>query len=349
MDLAQRYRHILAPEDRARLPLYAALVDELATSDAALALLDEAVTRHQNPTLILAIAHYLALEGHTTLAPLYEAVRRGEPVTPSHFARTVRDVVDHDTDLFRRELHRSTQTNEPNRSAVLAAVVADVATRAGWSTLTLIDVGCSMGLNLFPDLVRRASVDDGQDDTLVSECRSAGWTAPPVPHITRRIGIDAQPLSVQNEDDVRWLEACLWPEEPRRGRRFRAIVAAATKWPAPEFITGDAVAALATTLDTVTGPCVIMNSWVLAYLSPAQRRDYRAVIDTYRATHPDVAWITFEHPAVNGDLLFPPVETPVEWAGATAVTVTTGTAPSRHWGWCHPHGHWFSVASGPKA
>ena len=82
-------------------------------------------------------------------------------MAPSHFARTVRDVVDHDTDLFRRELHRSTQTNEPNRSAVLAAVVGDVATRAGWSTLTLIDVGCSMGLNLFPDLVRRASVDDG--------------------------------------------------------------------------------------------------------------------------------------------------------------------------------------------
>ncbi|MBU6234148.1 MAG: DUF2332 family protein, partial [Acidobacteria bacterium] len=195
-DLAHRYRHILAPEDRARLPLYAALVDELATRDVALELLDDALERHQNPTLILAIAHFLALEGHPTLGPLYEAVRQGVAVAPATFASSVCDVLENDPEAFRRELHRSTQTNEPNRSAVLSKVIADVAATHRWSTITLIDVGCSMGLNLFPDLVTVRAVDDGRDATLVTECRSGDEQPTPVPRVARRIGIDIQPLSI---------------------------------------------------------------------------------------------------------------------------------------------------------
>jgi hypothetical protein len=297
----------------------------------------------------LAIAHYLALEGHETLEPLYESVRRGESVSPQHFATTVRDVLENDSGAFRDQLHRATQTNEPNRSAVLARVIADVAHSKRWSEITLIDVGCSMGLNLYPDLVTIAASDDGRDATLVTECRSVGWDAPPVPAVTRRIGIDANPLSVHRPDDVRWLEACLWPEEPRRFRRFRALVATATTWPEPEFIAGDAIEALDRTLRDVTGPCVILNSWVLAYLSPSQRREYRSVIDRWLSAHDELAWITFEHPALNTDLGLPSASAPTEWAGATAINLTTSDSPSRGWGWCHPHGHWFSVASGPNA
>jgi len=348
-DIANRYRHVLSPEDRARLPLYAALVDGLSESEVALELLGSAPLRQQNPTLILAILHYLALNDHPILGPLYNAVRHEQPVDAHEFAATVIDVLESDTALVRAELHRSTQTNEPNRSAVLARVIADVTRREGWPQITLIDVGCSMGLNLYPDLVTIAAHDDGNDATLVTTCRGHDFVPSPVPPVTRRIGIDENPLNPHDDDDVRWLEACLWPEEPRRFRRFSALVSAARAWPEPERLRGDARTTLDTVLASTTGPVVVLNSWVLAYLRPEERAAYRDMLDRHFATRGDIAWITFEHPSMNHQLGFPTVETPTEWAGATVVTVTTSTQPSTHWGWCHPHGHWFSVASGPKA
>ena len=348
-DIANRYRHVLSPEDRARLPLYAALVDRLSESETAIELLGSAPVRQQNPTLILAILHYLALGGHLTLGPLYDDIRSERPVASDAFVTTVLNVVEQTPELIREHLSRSTQTNEPNRSAVLAKVIADVAHREGWSEITLIDVGCSMGLNLYPDLVTIRESDDGHDATLVTTCRSDGFIEHPVPTVTRRIGIDENPLSPHNLDDVRWLEACLWPEEPRRFRRFAALVAAAREWPEPQRLKGDARAALEDVLHTTSGPVVVLNSWVLAYLRPEERAAYRAMLDEEFARRGELAWITFEHPSMNEQLGFPPVVAPTEWAGATVVTVTTSSQPSTHWGWCHPHGHWFSLASGPKA
>ena len=348
-DIANRYRHVLSPEDRARLPLYAALVDRLSESATAIELLGAAPVRQQNPTLILAILHYLALCGHPVLGPLYDAVRRDQPVAVADFVDPVMAVLESEPHLIRTHLTRSTQTNEPNRSAVLARVVADVAHREGWTETTLIDVGCSMGLNLYPDLVTILETDDGHDATLVTTCRIPNFVPSVMPSITRRIGIDENPLDPRNDDDVRWLEACLWPEESRRFRRFSALVDAARHWPEPERLRGDALAALNDVLATTSGPVVVLNSWVLAYLRPEERRAYRSMLDRHFGVRPDLAWITFEHPSMNEHLGFPSAVTPTEWAGATVVTVTTSSQPSTHWGWCHPHGHWFSVASGPKA
>ena len=347
--MADRYRHILSPEDRARLPLYSALCDALAESDVALDILRTAAERHQNPTLILAILHYVALRGHPTLAPLYDDVRQGREVEVEHFVSTVLAALHAEPELVRRELHRSTQTNEPNRSAVLARVIGDVAASEGWMHINLIDVGCSMGLNLYPDFVRIADRDDGEPSTLVSECRTPGYQPSRVPVIEQRIGIDANPLDPRRSDDVLWLEACIWPEESRRFERFAAIVAQAQTWPEPERIQGDAVDTLDHVLFGVSGPTVVVNSWILAYLRPEERSRYREMLDRHFATRDDLAWIAFEHPSLNEALGFDAARPPVDYFGSTAVTVTTSNRPSTHWGWCHPHGHWFSVASGPKA
>ena len=74
--------------------------------------------------------------------------------------------------------------------------------RAGW--LSLVELGCSAGLNLFPDRYRYrygAAPEIGEPDSpvlLSVECR--GERKPPVPsampRIERRIGIDLSPIDL---------------------------------------------------------------------------------------------------------------------------------------------------------
>lgn len=347
--LASAYRHILAPEDKERLPAYAALTLALAESNSALELLAAAEEHQQNPTLILAILHLAALRGDETLSPLYSALDEGKFVEPDRFAATVVHYLEGHVDELKTELWRATQTNEVNRSAVLATVIGDVAHQLRHDRITLVDVGCSMGLNLFPDKVRVADQEDGDPATLITTCLSGDFTRQPVPTITHRVGIDLNLLSASSPDDVLWLRACLWPEERRRVQRFEAILHSLPDWPQPEFRGGDAIKQVRRLLtEPGSEPMYLLNSWVLAYFTDDERRAWRAMIDEFLPVRP-IVWISFEHPWVGLSLNFPAVPGEPPRKGATQVVVTASTEDSRHWGWCHPHGHWFSVGAGPKA
>ena len=43
-----------------------------------------------------------------------------------------------------------------------------------------------------------------------------------LPHAVARVGLDLEPVDLADDDAVRWLEACLWPDVPGRVERFRA-------------------------------------------------------------------------------------------------------------------------------
>ncbi len=348
-ELANRYRHILAPEDRERLPAYAALCDALSESRAALELLGAVHERQQNPTLILAILHFLALTGHPVLGPIYKELHEGRPVVPAAFASSVVAVLETDPELVRRELWRSTQTNEPNRSATLSAVIGDVAHTLGHGQITLIDVGTSMGFNLFPDLVTVAATDRGDDAVLVTECFTPNFVRASVPLIGRRVGIDQNLLLPSNADDVAWLTACLWPEESRRLRRFTSLLEQMKNWPEPIRVAGNAVDLIDFEVTFDETPTYVINSWVLAYFSLEERTQWRDTMDYHFAEREDLVWISMEHPSINNSLRFPEAPKTAPRPGASEIVVTSSVRPSTHWGWTHPHGHWFSVDSGPKA
>ena len=348
-EIANRYRHILAPEDRERLPAYAALCDALAESPAAIEMLGSVNPRQQNPTLVLAILHYLALRGHDVLAPLYNELHLGHAVDPKAFASAVVAVLEANPELVRAQLHRSTQTNEPNRSAVLSAVIGDVARTYGHAQITLIDVGTSMGFNLYPDLIRVSEQETGDDATLISNCLTPNFTRSAVPSVGRRVGLDQNLLYPDNVDDVAWLQACLWPEESRRLRRFRALLDQMKHWPEVIRREGNALDLIDVELTYDDTPTYVINSWVLAYFSLEERARWRATMDVHFAQREDLVWISMEHPSINESLGFPEAPKTSPRPGASEIVVTTSWSPSTHWGWTHPHGHWFSVDSGPKA
>ncbi|HET8990282.1 MAG TPA: DUF2332 domain-containing protein [Acidimicrobiales bacterium] len=341
-DARRRYHFALAPEDLDRLPFYAALLARLEADEAALRLLASVRVEQRNPMLVLAALHRAALLGHPVLGPLYDAIHRGAPIDVGAAADAVVEVVRDEPEVVRTQLWRSTQTNEPGRSAVLQAVVRDLV--SPHETLAVVDVGTSAGINLYFDQFPVRARDDGDPLTLVCEDEGEVDRATPLPSVGVRVGIDPYPLDLGDDEDRLWLKACLWPEERRRHERFDAIVARYRTWPVTTLLKGDALDRLDDALELAAG-CelrVVMNTWSAIYFTEPERRAYYEALRELGASS-NVAWVSIESTLVA----WPDLEeaTDERRRGASqVVTSRPGEVPVR-WGWCHPHGRWVERLS----
>jgi hypothetical protein len=129
-------------------------------------------------------------------------------------------------------------------------------------------------------------------------CRVNGST--PIPNrpldIVWRRGIDINPIRLDDRDALRWLEACIWPDEGDRSALFREAVEVARRDP-PAIIRGDirldiaSVAAGAPKDATL----IVFHSATLSYLNEVDRSTVAHVIGKLGAT-----WISNESPSVLG-------------------------------------------------
>lgn len=341
-DARFRYHVAFTADDRARLPFYAALLTALEDDEQALTLLAEVRSEQRNPMLILASLHLVALKGHEVLAPIYSAARAQQLDDPVGAATTVVRVVNDEPDTVRRELHRSTQTNEPGRSAVFQAVIALIA-RRGFELINIVDVGTSAGLNLYFDQFPVRSRDDGNPLTLVCRDDSMIDRSLPMPEVAARVGLDPSPLDLSKEDDRLWLQACYWPEEPRRMARLDAVLAARPAWPATTILKGTAKDRLgdALALCDPNALTIVVNSYALGYFSPIDQLAYFDEM-VQRCATANVAWISLESPFM---VQWPTSQTASEEArtGATQVLVTLPGRSPTQWGWCQHHGLWIKL------
>lgn len=338
-DARARYGWALTLEDQKRLPFYAGLVVAFQDDETALMLLAEVRTDQRNPMLILAALHYLALEGHRDLGPLYDDVRHDHFRPVDEMVAQVVSVLHTDADLVRAQMHRSTQTNEPGRSAILRAVLPFAV--PGASRVNLVDIGTSAGINLFLDHYPVATEDNDNPLTLVCADTGPVDRTLRLPQIATRIGVDLNPLDLANPEDQRWLEACVWPEERRRFERLDAIMNARASWPAVTILQGDALDRLDDALalgepDTTT---VVINTWFAAYLSPDAQATYHDRL-VERCSTGKVAWISVELPVAVAWPV-PAGTTASPQSGATQVIVTRPGGVPAHFGWCHHHGRWL--------
>lgn len=341
-DARRRYHYSFTAEDHQRLPFYSALMTALENDLVAQVLLAGIRVEQRNPMLVLASLHLAALRGHPVLAPIYLAARERSLSDPEVAARRVLEVVNAEPDLVRSQLHRSTQTNEPGRSAVFQAVIAIIA-RNGHPSINLIDVGTSAGLNLYFDQYPVRDTDDGDPLTLVCRDERPIDRSLALPSVVSRVGIDPSPLDLANDDDRLWLEACLWPEEPRRMTRLEAIISQRTSWPEVTILRGTAAERLddALALGDQSMLTIVLNSYAVAYFSEdEQTAFFNDMVE--RCAKGNVAWISLESPFM---VKFPTTSTESESArkGATEVLVTLPGSASLHWGWCHHHGLWTEL------
>ncbi|MFJ5799674.1 DUF2332 family protein [Streptomyces decoyicus] len=140
---------------------------------------------------------------------------------------------------------------------------------------------------------------------LVLGCRT-GWPADELPdrlpHIVWRGGIGLDPLDPAAErDDLRWLQALVWPGDGERAARLSAAVDAVRSVPRPRMVRGDlldelpALAAEAPPEATL----VIFHTAALAHLPPARREEFaRLVRSLLDGRAGGGHWIANEHHSV---------------------------------------------------
>jgi hypothetical protein len=324
-------------------PRYDAMVRAAAENSDVLELVAAAPPEAHVPNNLQAAAHYLLLSGvDHPLAAAYEPDFSGDP--GPLFCDLVLSHSDAVADLLAT---RVVQTNEVNRTAVIAPAVNRIGGEAA-SSLALIDVGCSAGLNLIFDRYRITfgDISLGPADAalrLTAESRGADPVATPAEVAWRR-GIDRNPIDVSDPAQAMWLEALLWPDQLGRLDRLRAAIGEFRSDP-PELVKADALDGLAAALADAPPDALalIVTTWVVFYFDEDLRRDFEAMLlDADRPT----AWLAMEMAGIVPGVDVPPTS---ESAGeVSAITLVTGGAgrsvERRFCGWTHPHGAWVDLA-----
>ena len=343
-ELAQRFRDFSGVSTRTRAPLYSRLSAAAADDPDILRLLHHAPETQQIPVLLFAGVHFLLLSGQSAdLAAHYPNLSADTPdADPAPLFR--RFVLDHAEALSAVIATHNTQTNEVGRCAQFVPALGLLSAECG--VLAHVDVGTSAGLNL---LLPQYSYEYDPGGTVGPEspvhlhCATRGAVPVPavLPHISTSIGIDQAPIDVLDDDAVRWLEACVWPDQADRFARLVAAIDLARAAP-PDVRQGDAVGSLAHVLHEAAthGHPVVTNSWVLNYLPDDTRRAYVVELDRL-GTEMDLSWVIAEAPAQTPGLPVPTTDPPEEITVLSLVRWRHGVREARRLATTHPHGYWL--------
>ncbi|WP_196807654.1 DUF2332 domain-containing protein [Candidatus Solirubrobacter pratensis] len=273
------YRDFAANEAAGRSPLYVELARGVAEDDELLAWLDRLPVGKRQPNLLFSAARVVGgeLDGYEELRTLLSERR---------------------DDVEALLLARRTQTNEAARCATLLPLLAALP-----QPLALLEVGASAGLCLLPDRYAYEYDAGGATHRVggggpVLRCRVRGPAPLPasVPRVAWRAGLDLEPVDVADPEQVRWLEALVWPGEGDRLETLRAAIGVARQDP-PRIVQGD----LTTDLPALAAEAprdatlVVFHTAVLAYVPREGRAAFRAAVQDVGAT-----WIANEAPRVLG-------------------------------------------------
>jgi hypothetical protein len=309
--ISERYATFAVEEARGSSEIYERLALAIAGSRDLLAFIATLPVDRRQPNLFLAAVRQV----------------RGVPESADHLAEVVHEEHVHIREVM---LSRTTQTNEPGRCAVLLPVLAQLP-----QPLALLEVGASAGLCLLPDhygydygISRiEPSVSAGNSKPPVFACEATGALPFPsaVPQIVWRRGLDLNPIDLHSEDDSKWLQTLVWPEQDGRAERLRAAIEIG-RLVAPTVVKGN----LLTDLEPLIADApkqatlVVFHTAVLGYVATQRARDRFATT----VLNANVIWISNEAPSVfpsfakmapasptRGRFLMAMNGTPLAWTG----------------------------------
>lgn len=255
--LASRWNRWARVEADGSSAQYAAWARAIAADDALIQLIEALPAGKKQPNLVFAAARW-----------------HGAPSTAEAFAEWLHE---HWAIVRETVLTRSTQTNEAARSAYLAVALAHIP-----GPIALLEVGAAAGTCLVPDCYRYVFDADGARTELVPArdaghlaiaCELYGVVAPTrMPEIVWRRGVDLNPVSLDDPDDVAWLQTLIWPEHAERRDRLGGALRTVAE-AGPTIIRADLRDDLAPLVADVpdNATLVVAHSAVFAYLSPDDR------------------------------------------------------------------------------
>ncbi|CAB4364451.1 MAG: DUF2332 family protein [Actinobacteria bacterium] len=347
-ELADRFRDFGGVSTRTRAPLYTRLSAAIAEDPDVLRMLQHAPEQQQLPMLLFASVHFLLLGGAAPeLAAHYPnlSAAAAPDTDPTALFRSF--ALDHADVLVQLLTTRSTQTNEVGRCAQFLPAFGLLDAEVG--SLAHLDVGTSAGLNLLLprfayEYSQSGSVEPAQQSPVRLHCKERGDLPVPLParmpEVTHSVGLDLAPIDVLDDDQVRWLQACVWPDQADRCERLVAAIGMARQDP-PKIHQGDALSDLAPLVEQALphGHPVVTNSWVLNYLPDSVRREYVAELDRI-GSRTDMSWVIAEAPSQTPGLPVPTTDPPEEITVITLVRWRQGERSVHRLGTTHPHGYW---------
>ena len=341
-DLAQRFSEFAKSFDKGA-PLYSRIAHRVASEPAVLDLMSVAPITQRIPVLLFASAHHLLLgERDHELAQHYPniSLKPGLGDATDLFVAFVLERAEAMKDLLAT---RSTQTNEIGRCNWFLFPFAMLGAEVG--PLAQVDVGSSAGLNqLFPKISYdlRPGGLIGNNTSLTIACNITGEPPIPrqVPNVKWSMGLDTKPIDVRNNVEVRWLEACVWPDQVERFERLQQAISLA-RLHNIEVERGDAVDDVAQAVDRAAqhGHPVVTTSWVMNYLAPDRRIAFVDELNRV-GSELDLSWIIAESPYETPEL-------PGHGGSDELITVITlvtwrkGQRNVQRLATTHPHGHWI--------
>ncbi|OQO90255.1 hypothetical protein B1813_17650 [Saccharomonospora piscinae] len=311
----ERLRRFAEHEAADASPLYSHLAAEAATDDEVAGLLTAASGDDADPALLLAAAHRLVQAEPIHPLSRYYPSLGGLDGPDSQTWPLFRDFVLERADRVRELVStRATRTDEVRRAAVLYPAVAGVAKRAR-GPVGLLEVGCGAGLLLGMDTFSYRYQRDGGEQLVAGPAKAVvglhcslavadGAVFPALPKklaVKARVGLDRHPVDAADEDELAWLEACVWADQPDRIRLLRTAAGAQRRWQ-PELFAGDAVGDLATAAGRVPDelPLVVFTDGVLGSLPAERREDFVAALGEI-AAHRPLSWVAVEYSGDSGD------------------------------------------------
>jgi hypothetical protein len=300
--LAEFAEHEAAGES----PLYEHLAEQAAADrDVAELLTATTVPVASRATLLLAAAHRLVIaEPITKLAEYYPSVGGTSGVDRAVWP-VFREFVLQRAETMRELIAtRSTQTNEVHRAASLFPVLCQASRQVG-GRFGLLEVGASAGLLLgMGHYGYRYRTSDGEQvdagaatSPLVLTADLTGERAPTLPRtlpVAARVGLDRAPIELGDENELAWLEACVWGDQPARLRTLDTAVRMQRADP-PRLVAGDAVDSLgeAAALLDEDLPLVVLTSHLLAHLPGEARYAFLDGLGALARTRP-LSWVSEE-------------------------------------------------------
>lgn len=330
-----RFANSAAPDQS---PLYKEWALGVASDDELLALLSRLERPKRQPHLVFSVSRL-----------------RGAPETT--FPAWREWMLQNWDDVEREASVRTTQTNEPGRLAALLPVLSSIE-----GPLALLEVGVSAGLCLYPDRysyeytveaaageliggVHHVDPAEGPSPVLLrcevsgpaprtagsptGASAATGGLPTRLPQVVWRAGIDLAPLDVADEDDVRWLEMLVGPEQQDRRDRLRAAATIARE-DAPILVQGDVTAELSALAARApkNATLVVIASGVLVYLGAAERAAFADAVAALGCR-----WVSLEDAAVFPAMQASLTEHPPPAPGMFVVGLDGEPVA-----WCGPHG-----------
>lgn len=288
-DLAQQFRYYAETVFSNSSPLYAHLSAAAADDTLLMHALRPYTGRRVFPVLFMGAMHATLMAHPTHPLHRYFHSHTPTPLKPFGAYPALRDLFFAEREQVEHLLQtRIVQTNEVRRCTSILPTLGRIAAHTG-QALALIEIGPSLGLmlnwhryhydygagrTLAPRATRPSTTDSTPALTLDTTCRSNRLPLPrTMPPLHRAVGIDINPLQVSNADDVRWLQALIWPEHHERRARLDQALAIAHAHP-PTIYQGDARERLYELLPDILQPGVtpvVLHSYALVQLPKAER------------------------------------------------------------------------------